>query len=307
MAGIAPLVGRHGVVHDFGCVVEVTAGVYKAVHPVLDHALPLTIGEAGIGMAIDAHSGKRTNNLSCCFTVDSAPCLEGVVRIHSRNDNAYAFLQLCAYPFAINLVIGIWRNGLHEHGDHIRVKSIRQIDVVEDHIHKGVPCPDCIVGDRVITHIQRDKAENGAVYGVRSRVVIHGCRKVVHLVALAVNKRLSVVVLRKVRAVEPSCCQHHDGAGDVGHCHTCSGVQIADLSGKIITTIIVRQLALIEAEVHPLPVVISRIGIPHNDVINNLFQIVLVLIFGYRTGKGNIDIIGVPISVFRRNNIGNGF
>ena len=105
-------------------------------------------------MAVDAHSGKRTNDLSCRFTVDSTPCLEGVVRTHSGDDNAYAFLQLRAHPFTINLVIGIRRDGLHEHSDHIRVKSIRQIDVVEDHIHKGVSCPDRVVRDCVITHIQ---------------------------------------------------------------------------------------------------------------------------------------------------------
>ena len=92
LAGIAPLIGRHGVIYDAGGVVEVTAGIYKAVHPVLDHALPLSVGEAGIGVAVDAHSGKRTNDLSCRFTVDSTPCLEGVVRTHSGDDNAYAFL-----------------------------------------------------------------------------------------------------------------------------------------------------------------------------------------------------------------------
>ena len=35
-------------------------------------------------------------------------------------------------------------------------------------------------------------------------------------------------------------------------------------------------------------------------------QIVLILVFGYRTGKGNIDIVGVRILVFRRNNVGDG-
>ena len=306
LAGIAPLIGRHGVIYDAGGVVEVTAGIYKAVHPVLDHALPLSVGEAGIGVAVDAHSGKRTNDLSCRFTVDSTPCLEGVVRTHSGDDNAYAFLQLCAHPFTINLVIGIRRDGLHEHSDHIRVKSIRQIDVIKDHIHKGIPCPDRVVGDRVITHVQRDQAENWAVYGVCSRVVIHGFRKVVHLVALAVSKRLTVVVLRKVRAVKSSCCQHHDGAGNVGHCHTCGGVQIADLPSKVITTIVVCQLSLIEAEVHPLPVIIRRTGVSGDDLIDNVLQIVLILVFGYRTGKGNIDIVGARIPVFRRNNVGDG-
>ena len=257
-------------------------------------------------MAVDAHSGKRTNNLSCRFAVDSTPCLEGVVSIHLGDDNAYAFLQLCAHPFTINLVIGIRRDGLHKHGDHIRVKSIRQIDMVENHVHKGVPRPDRVVRDRVITHIQRNQTENGAVYGVRSCVVIHGCCKVVHLVALAVNKRLTVVVLRKVRAVEPSCCQHHDGAGNVGHCHACGGVQIGDLSGKVIATIVVCQLALIEAEVHPLPVIIRRTGVSGDDLVDNVLQIVLILVFGYRTGKGNIDIVGVRIPVFRRNNVGDG-
>ena len=192
---------------------------------------------------------------------------------------------------------------VHDSSHHVNAELVI-IAVVQNDIYQVLPRPSGIFRNGVGSHVQSQQRKNGAVDGVLTGIVVECCDKVVDLIALAVDVRFSIVVLREFRAVKTAGSQHHDGAAKLGHCHICGRVQLCKLCGNVegvIGGIVVFWPVFIEAEVHPLPVIICFTAIPSDDTVTNLLKLAYILIGSSFRGYRNLDRISFSSLVLCRD------
>ena len=88
------------------------------------------------------------------------------------------------------------------------------------------------------------------------------------------------MILCKLRAIETTRRQHHNRSTKFCHGNAGSRIKLRDDFSRIevvaLTCVIVGRYVLIEAEIHPLPVVVSHGAIAADNVGNDLFKITLV-------------------------------
>ena len=192
---------------------------------------------------------------------------------------------------------------VHDSSHHVNAELVI-IAVVQNDIYQVLPRPSGIFRNGVDSHVQSQQRKNGAVDGVLTGIVVECCDKVVDLIALAVDVRFSIVVLREFRAIKTAGSQHHDGTVKLGHCHICGRVQLCKLCGNVegvIGGIVVFWPVFIEAEVHPLPVIICFTAIPSDDTVTNLLKLAYILIGSSFRGYRNLDRISFRSLVLCRD------
>ena len=293
--GIAALIGCHGIVGHAGRMMEIAA-VYvdEVVHPVLQRTVTLTIRESGIGIPVDAHTAKAHHDPCGRLAVGRTPRAKGKVGIHLSQDDFQAQVQLFLYLRTISSIILIGCQRVHDSSHHVNAELVI-IAIVQNDIDQVLPRPSGIIRNGVVSHIQSQQRKNGAVDGVLTGIVVERCDKVVDLVVLAVNVRFSIVVLRELRAVKAAGSQHHDGTVKLGHCHVCGCVQLRKLCGNVegvFGGVVVFWPVFIEAEVHPLPVIIRFTAIPGDDIVTNLLKLAYIRIGSSLRGYRDLDRIG---------------
>ena len=293
--GIAALIGRHSIVGHAGRMMEIAAAyVSEVVHPVLQRTVTLTIRESGIGIPVDAHTAKAHHDPCGRLAVGRTPRTKGEVGIHLSQDNLQTQVQLFLYLCTISSIILIGGQRVHDSSHHVNAELVI-IAIVQNDIDQVLPRPSGIIRNGVDSHVQSQQRKNGAVDGVLTGIVVECCDKVVDLIALAVDVRFSIVVLREFRAVKTTGSQHHDGAVKLGHCHICGRVQLCKLCGNVegvVGGVVVFWQVFIEAEVHPLPVIICFTAIPSDDIVTNLLKLAYILIGSSFIRYYNCDRIG---------------
>ena len=200
LGGVAALIGGHGVLRRGVGVGKVALAVIRVVQQGRQGALG-TVGHAGIGVAVHAHGGHGAHDLRRALGgVNAAPLhavgvFINVFAAEAVQHDLKALVQLGPDPFAIDRIIHVRADGLHQHGDHVKAEAVRQVFVVQDRLQQLVPRPERVRRNGVVAHVQGNQGEDGAVDGPAAPVVIEHLSQVVHLVALGVNIRLAVVVL----------------------------------------------------------------------------------------------------------------
>ena len=140
-------------------------------------------------------------------------------------DNIKSLLHLGLNAITINGIILIRANRVHNAAYHVDAKAIRQVLVVKQRFQHSLPRPDGIARNSVVAHIQCDQRKCGAVDRIGAAVIVEGSRQIIHFVTLFVSIRHSVMILRKIRTVEATCCQHHDRAAKFRHGNTGSRIK----------------------------------------------------------------------------------
>ena len=158
LCGIAALIGGHGIL---GCRVAVGKIALVKVSVVEErgqHAV-LSVVEAHIRVDVNAHSGKSADDLGRALRgIYAAPLdAEGVVKgvgAKAVHNNVKALPQLSLDPLAVHWIVLIRCDRLHQHGDHIQAKAIRQVLVVQDRLQQLFPRPHGVFRDSIVAHIQ---------------------------------------------------------------------------------------------------------------------------------------------------------
>ena len=258
LCGIAALIGGHGVLGRRVAVGKIAIFKVGVVEERGQYAV-LSVIEAHIRVDVNAHSGKSADDLGRALRgIHAAPLnAEGVVKgvgAKAVHNNVKALPQLSLDPLAVHWIVLIGRDRLHQHGDHIQAKAIRQVLVVQDCLQQLFPRPHGVFRDSIVAHIQGVQGKNGTVDGISAAVVIEDCGKVIYLVSLGVKEGFAVVVLGQLGAVDAAGGQCHDLTVNVGHGHIGGGVQPLDALRDGEAVVKITQLLLVEAQVHPFPV-----------------------------------------------------
>ena len=308
LCGIAALIGGHGIL---GCRVAVGKIALVKVGVVEErgqHAV-LSVIETHIRVDVNTHSGKSADDLGRALRgIHAAPLdAEWVVKgvgAKAVHNNVKALPQLSLNPLAVHWIVLIGRDRLHQHGDHIQAKAVRQVLMGQNCLQQLVPRPQGIFRNGVVAHIQGNQCEDGAVDSPTAAVVIEDGNKVVHLVALGVNKGFTVVVLGQLGTVDAAGRQGHNLAVNVGHGHVGGGIQPLDAlcNGEAIVQIV--PLVLVEAQVHPFPVLpraCRRPAVPRGDLLHQRLHIGLVGVLHLLLRNRYGNSIGIGGAVLRRD------
>ena len=308
LCGIAALIGGHGIL---GCRVAVGKIALVKVGVVEErgqHAV-LSVIETHIRVDVNTHSGKSADDLGRALRgIHAAPLYaEGIVKgvgAEAVHDDAKALPQLSRDPLSVDRIILIGRDGLHQHGHHVQAKAVRQVLMGQNCLQQLVPRPQGIFRNGVVAHIQGNQCEDGAVDSPTAAVVIEDGNKVVHLVALGVNKGFTVVVLGQLGTVDAAGRQGHNLAVNVGHGHIGGGVQPLDALRDGEPVVKITQLLLGEAQVHPFPVLPRACrcpAVPRGDLLHQRLHIGLVGVLHLLLGNCYSDGIGIGGAVLRRD------
>ena len=174
--------------------------------------------------------------------------------------------------------------------------------MVQDRLQQLFPRPHGVFRDSIVAHIQCVQGKNGTVDGISAAVVIEDCGKVVYLIALGVNEGFAVVVLGQLGAVDAAGGQCHDLTVNVGHGHIGGGVQPLDALRDGEAVVKITQLLLVEAQVHPFPVLPRACrcpAVPRGDLPHQRLHIRLVRILYLLLRNRYSDGIGIGGAVLR--------
>ena len=149
-------------------------------------------------MTIYAERAQCADHLRCALAALIAEASKGKIGLHGVHTRRFliaqeqidAFLQLRTDSFSVIFVILVGRNGLHQHSHHIDAKVIRAVLMGQDRLQQGIPCPYGILGNCVITHIQRYQRKNRAVDGVATGIVIEYRCQIANRLSIGIYKRI---------------------------------------------------------------------------------------------------------------------
>ena len=158
LGGVAALIGGHGVLGRRVAVGKIALVKVGVVEERGQYAV-LSVIEAHIRVDVNAHSGKSADDLGRALRgIHAAPLnAEGVVKgvgAKAVHNNVKALPQLSLDPLAVHWIVLIRCDRLHQHGDHIQAKAIRQVLVVQDRLQQLFPRPHGVFRDSIVAHIQ---------------------------------------------------------------------------------------------------------------------------------------------------------
>ena len=157
LCGIAALIGGHGVLGRRVAVGKIALVKVGVVEERGQHAV-LSVVEAHIRVDVNTHSGKSADDLGRTLRgIHAAPLdAEWVVKgvgAKAVHNNVKALPQLSLDPLAVHRIVLIGRDRLHQHGDHIQAKAVRQVLMGQNCLQQLVPRPQGIFRNGVVAHI----------------------------------------------------------------------------------------------------------------------------------------------------------
>ena len=200
---VAALIGRQRVLRRRVCVCKIAVLIIGVVKQRRQRTV-CAVRHARVGMAVHAHRGHRADDLRRALGGVNAAPLHAVgvfVRVlvaEALQHDFETLFEFCRDACAVDGIIHVRANGLHEHRDHIEAEAIGQILVRQNLFQQRLARPDRICGNGVVSHVQRDEREDRAVDGVATGVVVEDLYKVIDLIALGVDEWLTIVVLCEV-------------------------------------------------------------------------------------------------------------